>query len=223
MKIGILGGTFDPMHRGHTYLARAVLKVFTLDRVLLMVSYLPHHKGKQKITSPFHRYAMVVLNLFEEENLYASLWELDRKKRSYTIESLQRFTSRYPQHQYCFMAGSDSLKELHLWKDYVTLLKEHCFIFVQRPGATADLDEVELPATSRQKIQLVCEQDKPVIRPGQSFLITLDAPAISGSSLRKIIASGEQPSSDSISPPVLQYIKKHRLYEKNQDRLTEGL
>ncbi len=211
------------MHRGHTYLARAVLKVFTLDRVLLMVSYLPHHKGKQKITSPFHRYAMVVLNLFEEENLYASLWELDRKKRSYTIESLQRFTSRYPQHQYCFMAGSDSLKELHLWKDYVTLLKEHCFIFVQRPGATADLDEVELPASSRQKIQIVCEQDRPIIQPGQSFLITLDAPAISGSSLREIIASGEQPSSDIISPPVLQYIKKHRLYEKNQDRLTEGL
>jgi len=74
LKIGILGGTFDPMHRGHTYLARAVLKVFSLDRVLLMVSYLAHHKGKQKVTSPFHRYAMVVLNLSEEENLYASLW-----------------------------------------------------------------------------------------------------------------------------------------------------
>jgi len=188
-----------------------------------MVSYLPHHKGKQKITSPFHRYAMVELSLFEEENLYASLWELDQKKRSYTIETLQYFTSRYPQHQYCFMAGSDSLKELHLWKDYVTLLEEHCFIFVQRPGATANLDEVELLASSRQKIQIVCEQDKPIIRPGQSFLITLDAPAISGSSLRKIITSGEEPSSDNISPPVLQYIKKHRLYEKNQDRLTESL
>ncbi len=223
MKIGILGGTFDPVHLGHTYLARAVLKVFSLDRVLLMVSYLSHHKEKQKITSPFHRYAMVVLNLFEEKNLYASLWELDRKKRSYTIETLQHFASQYSQHQFCFIAGSDSLKELHLWKDYATLLGEHCFIFVQRPGATADLDEVELPASSRQKIQRVCQQDQPIIRPGQSFLIPLDAPAISGSSLRRSITSGEQPSSDIISPPVLQYIKEHRLYKKNQDRLTEGL
>ena len=223
MKIGILGGTFDPMHRGHTYLAHAVLKIFGLNQILFMVSDLPHHKGKQQITSPFHRYAMVVLALFEEENLYASQWELDRKRLSYTIATLEFFTSRYPQHQYCFVAGSDSLKEIHLWKDYGTLLKEHCFVFVQRPGATVDLDKVDIPASSRRKIQIICEQDKPIIRPGQSFLISLNAPPISASSIRKTIASGQQPSSDLISPSVLRYINKHRLYEENQDRLKEGL
>jgi len=223
LKIGILGGTFDPMHRGHTYLARAVSTVLALDRVLLMVSYLPPNKGKQKITNPFHRYAMVAMDLLEEENLYPSQWELDRRKSSYTIETLQYFTSHYPQHQYCFIAGSDSLKEIHLWKDYGTLLKEHCFVFVQRPGAQVNLEELKVSGSLRQKIHIVCEQDQPIIRSGQSLLMTLDAPDISASSLRKLIASGKHPSSKLISPAVLQYVKKHRLYEKSQDPFKEGL
>ncbi len=223
MKIGILGGTFDPMHRGHTYLARAVSTVLDLDRILFMVSYLPPNKGKQKITNPFHRYAMVAMDLLEEENLYPSQWELDRRKSSYTIETLQHLTSHYPQHQYCFIAGSDSLKEIHLWKDYGTLLKEHCFVFVQRPGAQVNLEELKVSGSLRQKIHIVCEQDQPIIRSGQSLLMTLDAPDISASSLRKLIASGKHPSSKLISPAVLQYVKKHRLYEKSQDPFKEGL
>ena len=223
MKIGILGGTFDPMHRGHTYLARAVSTILDLDRVLFMVSYLPPHKGKQQITSPFHRYAMVAMDLLEEENLYPSQWELDRRKSSYTIETLQFFTSHYPQHQYCFIAGSDSLKEIHLWKDYGMLLKEHCFVFVQRPGAQVDLEERKISGALRQKIHIVCEQDQPIIRSGQSLLMTLEAPDISASSLRKLIASGKCPSSKLISPSVLQYVKKHRLYGENQNPFKEGL
>lgn len=223
MKIGILGGTFDPMHRGHTYLGRAVSTILDLDRVLFMVSHLPPHKGKQKITSPFHRYAMVAMGLLEEENLYPSQWELNRRKSSYTIETLQYFTSHYPQHQYCFIAGSDSLNEIHLWKDYATLLEEHCFVFVQRPGAQVDLEELKISGSLRQKIHIVCKQDQPIIRSGQSLLMTLDAPDISASSLRKLIASGKRPSSKLISPSVLQYVKKHRLYEENQDPSQEGL
>ncbi len=215
MKIGILGGTFDPMHRGHTYLARAVSTVLNLDRVLFMVSYLPPHKGKQEITSPFHRYAMVALDLLEEEKLYPSQWELERKQASYTIETLQYFTSHFPQHQYCFIAGSDSLKEIHLWKDYGRLLKEHCFVFVQRPGAQVKLEELKVSDSLRQKIHLVCKQDQPIIRSGQSLLMTLDAPNISASALRKLITAGKRPSRELISSSVLQYVKKHRLYEDN--------
>lgn len=223
MKIGILGGTFDPMHRGHTYLARGVSTILDLDRVLFMVSYLPPHKGKLKISSPFHRYSMVAMDLLEEENLYPSQWELDRRKSSYTIETLQYFTSHHPRHQYCFIAGSDSLKEIHLWKDYATLLKEHCFVFVQRPGAQVNLEELKGLGSLRQRIHIVCKQDQPIIRSGQSLLMTLDAPDISASSLRKLIASGKCPSSRLISPSVLQYVKKHRLYEANQDPSKEGL
>jgi nicotinate-nucleotide adenylyltransferase len=211
------------MHRGHTYLARAVSTILDLDRVLFMVSYLPPHKGKQRITGPFHRYAMVALDLLENEDFYSSQWELNRREPSYTIETLQYFTSHYPQNQYCFIAGSDSLKEIHLWRDYDTLLKEHCFVFVQRPGAHVSPEELEISGSLQQKIHPVCEQDQLQIRPGQSLLMTLDAPDISASSLRKIIASGKQPSSELISPSVFRYLKKHRLYEENEEPFEEGL
>ncbi|MDA2927310.1 nicotinate-nucleotide adenylyltransferase [Acidobacteria bacterium AH-259-G07] len=223
MKIGILGGTFDPIHRGHSYVARAVSKILSLDRVLFVVSYYPPHKEKREITSPFHRYAMTVLDLINDKILYPSRWELDHKKLSFTIETLQYFTSHHPEHEYCFIAGSDSLKEIHLWKDCGTLLGKHCFLFVQRPGTEVDLEELKIPPSLRQNIQVLCESGKPSIRPGQSFLITLNAPPISSTSIRKIIASGRWPSSEMISPSVLQYIKKHRLYEENQDCSEEGL
>ncbi|MDA2933770.1 nicotinate-nucleotide adenylyltransferase [Acidobacteria bacterium AH-259-D05] len=223
MKIGVLGGTFDPIHRGHTYLARAGLKVFGLSRVLFVVSHHPSHKEKQATTRPFHRYAMVVRDLIEDEHLLPSHWELDQQKPSYTIETLRHFTSSDPDSEYCFLAGSDSLKEIHLWKDYDRLLEEHCFIFVQRPEFNVDLNDLQISGSLKDKIQTVCEKDRPTIQPGQSFLIPLNAPPISASSIRKTIASGQQPSSDIISPAVLRYIKKHRLYETNQDCSEKSL
>ena len=85
MKIGILGGTFDPIHRGHSYVARCVLNMFSLNHVLFMVSKLPPHKEKDDLTSPFHRFAMVVLDLLDDRDLYPSPWELERGTLSYTI------------------------------------------------------------------------------------------------------------------------------------------
>ena len=181
-----------------------------------MVSHLPAHKEMQEITSPFHRYAMVVLDLIEEEYLFPSHWELDQQKPSYTIETLQYFRSSYPENRYCFVAGSDSLKEIHLWQNYGKLLEEHCFIFVQRPGTSVDPNDLKISGSLRQKIQSVGQEDKPTIRPGQSFLITLKAPPISASSIRKMIASGKEASLDILSPAVMRYIKKHRLYEANR-------
>ena len=213
MKIGILGGTFDPVHRGHTYLAHAVLKAFDLGRVDLMVSRVPPHKETQAITSAYHRHAMLELALSEEDSLFSSGWELDQPGPSYTIETLGRFKSTYPENEYCFLAGSDALQELHLWKDYDRLLEEHCLIFVQRPGFTVDLAQLQISSSLRQRVQSVSEEDRPDIRAGVSFLIPLNAPAVSASLIRQMIASGEKPAPDILPPPVLRHIMEHRLYE----------
>ena len=222
MRIGILGGTFDPIHHGHVYVAREVSRIFGLARVLFMVSYYPPHKEKQTITSPFHRYAMTVLGLRNEENLHACRWELDQRS-SYTVTTLGHFSSESRQHQYCFIAGSDSLKEIHLWKDCGRLLREHCFLFVQRPGTEVDLDELEIAQPLRAKIQLVSATSKPSIGDGCSFLVTLKTPPISSTSIRERIGVGEVPSPAMISSSVLEYIQKHELYGQHQDLFEEGL
>lgn len=213
MKIGILGGTFDPVHRGHTYLAHAILEAFDLSRVNLMVSRVPPHKKSREITNSCHRHAMLELALSREDSLFPSAWELDQPDPSYTIETLDHFRSTDPENEYCFLAGSDALQELHLWKDYDRLLEEHCLIFVQRPGFNADLTQLQISGPLRRRVQSVRERERLEIRIGVSFLIPINAPAISASWVRSMLASGEKPSPDILSPAVLRYIMEHQLYE----------
>ena len=222
MKFGILGGAFDPVHRGHTYVARKVVEIFDLDCVFFMISNFAPHKERSELSSAYHRYAMVVLEVLNEPRLYCSQLELQRQS-CYTIDTLNYFAMHYPQHRHCFIAGTDALREIHLWKDYGRLLREYSFIFVQRPGSQVDLKELKIPESLQETIQVVCEEEKPAIQSGRSFLISLDAPPLSSTSIRKMISSGMSPSGDFISLPVLQYIQKHRLYETNKKRSEESL
>jgi len=181
-----------------------------------MVSNLPPHKGSQELTSALHRFAMTVLGLCEEDSLHASCWELERASHSYTVKTLEHFHSHYLEHQFCFIAGSDSLREIHLWKDYVKLLEKYCFVFVQRPGTEARLSDLEIPGVLRSRIRVVREKEKPIIGPGKSFLAAINAPLVSSTAGRRMVRSGQLLPQDVISASVLQYIRKHRLYEDNQ-------
>ena len=223
MKLGILGGTFDPIHRGHTFIAHRIRETFGLDQVLFMVSNLSPHKEKVHTTSPFHRHAMVVLELLYEESLCASLLELEHETPSYTITTLERLRADYPDDHLCFIAGSDSLKEIHLWRDYATLLSEYCFVFVQRSQYEADLEQLKIDEPARTTIKVVSVSDKPIIQTGQSFLINIEAPPISSTNIRRAIAAGQDPDPESISAPVIQYIRECRLYERNQSGSVENL
>ncbi len=223
MNLGILGGTFDPIHRGHTFIAHRIMEIFSLDQVLFMVSNLRLHKEKVRTTSSFHRYAMVVLDLLYEERLCASLLELEQEGASYTVTTLERLRNHHPKDHFCFIAGSDSLKEIHLWKDYATLLSEHCFVFVQRTRSEADLEQLKISESARTTIKVVSASDKPIIQTGQSFLINIEAPPISSTNIRRAMAAGQTPDPESVSAPVLQYIREYRLYERNQCRSVENL
>ncbi len=223
MNLGILGGTFDPIHRCHTFIAHRIREIFGLDQVLFMVSNLPPHKETFRTTSSFHRYAMVVLDLLYEERLSASLLELEEGVPSYTVTTLERLRDLHPEDRFCFIAGSDSLKEIHLWKDYATLLSEHCFVFVQRTRSEADLEQLKINEAARKSIKVVSASEKPIIQTGQSFLINIEAPPTSSTHIREAIAVGQTPDPESISGLVLQYIREYRLYERNQSRSVENL
>jgi nicotinate-nucleotide adenylyltransferase len=214
VRVGVLGGTFDPIHRGHTYLAREISRVFGLEKVIFMVSKYPPHKGFEEISAPFDRYAMVVLALNREESFYASALELGRDGPSYTFDTLERLNSSYPDDQFCFIAGSDSLHELSLWYAYDKLIRRHCLVFVQRPGAEVDLDGLEISPNLRDTIHFVRDNVTPEIKVGRSYLLSVNAPPISSSDIRKIIRSGQRPSTRILSSPVYRYIRKCQLYEE---------
>ncbi len=223
MRIGILGGTFDPIHQAHIHIARGACMAFGLDQVWFMVANLPPHKKKEAITSGFHRFAMTVLGLKGEQHLYASDWELNRPGPSYTVETLGRLAADFPYHEFCFLAGSDSLRELHLWKDYGRLLEKHCFVFVQRPGAEVDLDQLQGADWLKQVISQVQQDSQSTIQPGRSFLINLDSPSVSSTVIRQMLTRGLQPPEGWIAPAVLSHICKYGVYEHNRGNSQESL
>lgn len=220
---GILGGTFDPVHRGHTHVALRVLEAFGLDRVLFLVSRRPPHKPEPALTSSYHRYAMTVLETLDEPDLFPCHWELDQPLPTYTIRAMEHFSRIRHWQPICFIAGSDSLKDLKHWKECARLLNDFCFIFVQRPGAAVDLSQLAIPQQLRSRIQTVRPQDTPVVRGGVSYLTSLDAPDVSSTELRKVLAEGGIPSPFDLSPRVLQYARKYQLYERHQENPQESL
>ncbi|HSR66363.1 MAG TPA: nicotinate (nicotinamide) nucleotide adenylyltransferase [Acidobacteriota bacterium] len=217
MKVGILGGTFDPIHAGHLYLARHVLRMQTLDQVLLLIARRPPHKRQRSLAGPYHRFAMAALATQDDNLLRPCSWELKRPAPSYTIDALRHFRSRHPAWRLTFIAGSDSLRDLHSWRDYAKLLEEFSFTFVQRPGETVDLTTLKLPAPLRERIT-VADASMPLdIRPGASLLICLDAPDVSSTRLRQTLSSGGIPENGAVPDPVLRYARKFGLYETSQD------
>ena len=125
MRIGILGGTFDPIHLGHLYLARKVLSKFSLNKIIFIPVYLPPHKKNIKITDAKHRCNMLKLAVANYKRFKVSDIEIKRKDLSYSVETLHEFRKQYGvSTELFFITGSDSLKELHKWKN----LKTHLII-----------------------------------------------------------------------------------------------
>ena len=138
MRIGILGGTFDPVHNGHIYLAEKACAKLRLDKIIFIPSYLPPHKKSVKVTSARHRFNMLKLAISGNKKFRISGMEIKRKGRSYSVETLRRLRKRYgAAAELFFITGSDSLKELDKWKNLNEILRLCKFVVVGRPGFKA--------------------------------------------------------------------------------------
>jgi nicotinate-nucleotide adenylyltransferase len=134
MKVGILGGTFNPIHIGHLILAEEVREKLGLQKIIFVPTYLPPHKDNSDIAPPAQRFAMVKLAIKGSKYFLASDMEIKRDGRSYTIDTLKEFKIRYPQDELYFIIGSDLLKYLNDWKDLDEIIKMVKFIVATRPG-----------------------------------------------------------------------------------------
>ncbi|MFH1783080.1 MAG: nicotinate-nucleotide adenylyltransferase [Candidatus Omnitrophota bacterium] len=134
IKIGVLGGTFDPVHNGHLYLAKKVLKKLSLDKIIFIPTYIPPHKKGSSVTSARHRYNMLKFALKGNKKFSVSCIELNRKGKSYSIDTIRQLRKKYKNAELYFITGSDSLKVLKIWKALGKMLKLCTFIIVKRPG-----------------------------------------------------------------------------------------
>ncbi len=137
-RIGIFGGTFNPIHTGHLILAATAQELFELSQVIFIPCACPPHKDGAPVVNPRHRMAMVEAAIEDSLGFETSDIEIERGGRSFAIDTVRQLCRQYPDARLFFIVGSDSLKELHLWKDIYSLLPLCEFITFSRPGHDVD-------------------------------------------------------------------------------------
>lgn len=135
MRIGIFGGTFDPIHRAHVAIGRAALNHKALEQVLFVVAADPPHKGAMDLTEVGMRYAMVEAALADEEGLTPCDIELHRAGPSYTVDTVKALRALYPDAEFYLIVGEDSLIDLPNWYHSPRILEEVRLLVLPRPGS----------------------------------------------------------------------------------------
>ncbi|BBB89736.1 MAG TPA: nicotinate-nucleotide adenylyltransferase [Methylomusa anaerophila] len=156
IKIGIMGGTFDPIHIGHLVTAEAVRMEYDLSKVLFIPAGNPPHKQGSRVTPAVHRYTMTVMATYSNPYYYVSAIELERSGPSYTIDTIRELINRYGvQAEFYFITGADAIRDLSTWKDIDQLLDLCYFVAATRPGSISYIDQVikQFGVKGRQRIQ----------------------------------------------------------------------
>ncbi|HLR34112.1 MAG TPA: nicotinate-nucleotide adenylyltransferase [Tissierellales bacterium] len=134
-KIGIMGGTFDPIHIGHLIIAEEAREFLNLEEVIFIPTGKPPHKKSSGITSSLHRYNMTELGIKSNSNFSISAIEVENSSTTYTIDTIEKLRKTYKNTQFFFIIGGDSIINIHKWKDYKDLLKSCNFLVAKRAGS----------------------------------------------------------------------------------------
>ncbi len=204
MKIGILGGSFDPPHFGHILIAQQVLENTNLDQVWLMPTYstTAHHKVFHKeMSSPEDR--LVMTAFLANEKIKVSDFEITSNKKSLTISTLKTLTKENPQHIFYWITGSDKLETFHLWDDWQEIISDFHIIIFPREHMLW-----ELKKRVKESLQLQTIPENVIVLDNKELILT----NISSTIVRERVT--KRLPIDFLVPSVVEeYVKKHNLYE----------
>jgi nicotinate-nucleotide adenylyltransferase len=195
MRIGIMGGTFDPIHNGHLFVAEEARVLFALERILFIPNGNPPHKKAYELTSADSRYAMTELATRSNPAFTCSPLELNRGGRSYTVDTLLLLHEDNPDAELFYITGVDAVADILTWKRHNEVIRLATFIAAARPGYNVDRLQERLPAAYLERI------------------LRLDSTAlgISSTDIRERVSRG-LPIRYLTPDGVVDYIDQHRLY-----------
>ena len=196
-SLGILGGTFDPIHIGHLRMAEHVFQSMDLEKIIFIPAYVPPHKLGQDFAPAQDRYAMTKLAVADNPHFIVSDMELKRSGVSYTIDTIRQLHNLYPDKELHFIIGADSVAQLHTWHNIEEMLELTRFVAVWRPGYEDAMDELvrHLGEGAKQRVLLL---DTPVYD-------------ISSTEIRTRIRQGAS-LAGFVPKAVENYIYEHGLY-----------
>ena len=189
-RVGIMGGTFDPIHHGHLVAASEVAALFGLTEVIFVPTGAPWQKSDREVSPAEHRYLMAVIATASNPRFWVSRVDIDRGGPTYTIDTIRDIGAQRPGAELFFITGADALAQILSWKDAQEALRRARFVGVTRPGYP--LSDEHLPTDS-------------------VTLLDVPAMAISSSDCRARVRAGH-PVWYLVPDGVVQYISKHRLY-----------
>ncbi len=190
LRIALFGGSFDPVHNGHLHLALSARKENDLSVVIFVPAKTPPHKLKHKLTPVAHRLRMLSLALRPHPYFGLSHYEVNQKTTTYTYQTVTHFKELYPSAELYFIIGSDSLAELHTWKQ-IAVLQTLCTFLVGRRAGTP--------------------QQEPAFMPQSTRFIEEPMLPTSSTEVRKLVSRGES-IEHLVAPSIDKYISEHGLY-----------
>ncbi len=190
-RIGIIGGSFDPIHIGHLIIAQDACEQFELDRILFLPAYKAPLKGQKSIASPEQRMAMTRLAVTDDERFEVSNIDFEREDASYSIRSAQRLSELHPKDELVWILGADQIAQLDQWREIEKLVHLVRFVAFERTGS--DPKGYDLPKGARVSF-------------AKSRILE-----ISSTEIRDRIKSNAS-AKYFLPAPVLDYIKANNLY-----------
>lgn len=195
-KVGLFGGTFDPIHKAHIKIGKEVLKKMELDCIVYLPAGNPPHKEQGGATA-FERYDMVKEAIDGIENFYVSDFEIKKKEPCYSVETIRHFINSYKNDEFVFIIGEDSLDYIDKWYKAEELLKLCPFVAVGRGGFESDVEK---------KIEYLRAEFGAEI-----FFVEIEEMDIASSKIRELIKEGKDVLKF-LPKKVLDYISKNKLY-----------
>ena len=213
-RVGILGGTLDPIHFGHLDTALAAREALALDRVIIIPARIPPHRTQQPRASPFHRFAMAALAVNGVEGLCASDIELSSPGPSYTADTLERVRASLGlgASQIFFITGADAFADIETWKRYPQVLDLAEFVAVSRPGVSVATLRQQLPAL-KDRMRLPLRKSDLQSGSGRTSIFLVDAPTsdVSSTEIRRRLQAG-LPLTGLVPLAIEHHIQQHGLY-----------
>ncbi|HEV2704285.1 MAG TPA: nicotinate-nucleotide adenylyltransferase [Pyrinomonadaceae bacterium] len=224
-RIALYGGSFDPVHTGHTSVARNLSELFALDEVLFIPAHVAPHKRDRKVTPALQRYAMLALATQNEPRFRVSSIELDAPERPYTVETLGRLQETLGREaRLFFVMGADSWTEIRTWREWERVLEMAEHIVVTRPGYELDASHVteavrerivDVRGATRETVERELAREE-----GRKIYLTdaveLD---VSATAIREAVRKGaaSEMLERFVAPEVADFIRKYRLYRNTHE------